>query len=161
MKIEDLALPGLLAVGVAGLAATALFGFAAGVAVSRDPEALRRAAQRVAREAARGLEQATLLAAQARERVGDLWAEAREHALADVDAADFERAATSADRRASAAGAAGASAGATGAAGAVGGAGAAPAPRKRSARKSPAAPRKSAARKSPVTARAADSPRPE
>ena len=77
MKIEDLARPGLMAFGVAGLAATALLGFAAGVALSRDPEALRRAAQRMAREAARGLEQATLLAAQAREQVGDLWAEAR------------------------------------------------------------------------------------
>lgn len=93
MKIEDLARPGLMAFGVAGLAATALLGFAAGVALSRDPEALRRAAQRVAREAARGLEQATLLAAQAREQVGDLWAEAREHAVADIDAADFERSA--------------------------------------------------------------------
>ena len=93
MKIEDLARPGLMAFGVAGLAATALLGFAAGVALSRDPEALRRAAQRMAREAARGLEQATLLAAQAREQVGDLWAEAREHAVAEVDAADFERSA--------------------------------------------------------------------
>ena len=93
MKIEDLARPGLMAFGVAGLAATALLGFAAGVALSRDPEALRRAAQRTAREAARGLEQATLLAAQAREQVGDLWAEAREHAVAEVDAADFERSA--------------------------------------------------------------------
>lgn len=141
MKIEDLARPGLMALGVAGLAATALLGFAAGVAVSRDPEALRRATQRLAREAARGLEQATLLAAQAREQVGDLWAEARERAVADVDAADFERAAT--------------------AAGTVGGAGTASAPRKPSARKSPAGARKPRARKSPAAAEATSPPRAE
>lgn len=92
MKIEDMARPGMLALGVVGIAATALLGFAAGVAVTRDPEALRRVARRVAR----GLESATLMAAQAREQVGDLWAEAREQAVADVDAADFERAAAGA-----------------------------------------------------------------
>jgi hypothetical protein len=72
-----------------GIAATALLGFTAGVAVARDPEILRRAARRVAR----GLESATLMAAQAREHVGDLWAQARDEAIAEVDAADFERAA--------------------------------------------------------------------
>jgi hypothetical protein len=41
MKIEDVARPGLLALGVVGVAATALLGFAAGVAVARDPEVLR------------------------------------------------------------------------------------------------------------------------
>jgi hypothetical protein len=92
MKIEDVARPGLLALGVVGVAATALLGFAAGVAVARDPEVLRR----TARGLARGLERATLMAAQAREHVGDLWAEAREDALAEVDAADFERAAAKA-----------------------------------------------------------------
>ena len=101
MKIEDLARPGLLALGVAGIAATALIGFAAGVAVSRDPEALRRTGRRVVREAARGIERASLLAAQASEHVRDLWAEAREEALAEVDAADFER---TASRRAEPAG---------------------------------------------------------
>ena len=33
------------------------------------------------------------MAAQARERLGDLWAEARDAAVADVDDADFKRAA--------------------------------------------------------------------
>lgn len=92
MKTEDLARPGVLALGIVGIAATALLGFAAGVAVARDPEILRRTARRVAR----GLESATLMAAQAREHVGDLWAQAREEAVAEVDAADFERAATKA-----------------------------------------------------------------
>lgn len=96
MKTEDIARPGVLALGVAGIAATALLGFAAGVAVARDPEILRRTARRVAR----GLESATLMAAQAREHVGDLWAHAREEAVAEVDAADFERAASSAAKAA-------------------------------------------------------------
>lgn len=102
MKTEDLARPGVLALGVVGIAATALLGFAAGVAVARDPEILRRTARRVAR----GLESATLMAAQAREHVGDLWAHAREEAVAEVDAADFERAASSAAKAAPAAAAA-------------------------------------------------------
>lgn len=92
MKTENLARPGVLALGVLGIAATALLGFAAGVAVARDPEILRRSARRVAR----GLESAALMAAQAREHMGDLWAHAREEAIAEVDAADFERAASSA-----------------------------------------------------------------
>jgi hypothetical protein len=99
MKIEDFTRPSLLALGVlgvAGLAATALAGFAVGVAVSRDPEASRRGARTLARNAARGVEQATLLAAQAREHLGDIWAEAREEALAEVDEADFARAAAAA-----------------------------------------------------------------
>lgn len=62
---------------------------------ARDPQALRRTVRRMAREAARGLEHATLMAAQASEHVGDLWAEAREEARAEVDAADFERTAAS------------------------------------------------------------------
>jgi len=102
MKIEDVARPGLLARGVVGVAATALLGFAAGVAVSRDPEVLRR----TARGLARGLGRVTLLAAQAREHVGDLWAEASEEALAEVDAADFERAAAKASETVPAASAA-------------------------------------------------------
>jgi hypothetical protein len=92
MKIESLARPSLIALGLVGVAATALLGFAAGVAVSRDPEAVRRTARRVARAAAVGLERATLMSAQARERLGDLWAEARDAAVADVDDADFKRA---------------------------------------------------------------------
>lgn len=99
MKFDDVARPGLLALGVVGVAATALLGFAAGVAVARDPEVLRRAA----RVLARGLERATLMAAQGREHVGDLWAEAREVALAEVDAADFDRVAKKASRAAPAA----------------------------------------------------------
>lgn len=92
MKLEELVRPGHV-LGVVGIAATALLGFAAGVAVSRDPQAMRRTVSRAAHAAALGLERATLLAAQAREHVGDLWAEAREAAVVDVDAADFKRAA--------------------------------------------------------------------
>lgn len=99
MKTEDLARPGVLALGVVGIAATALLGFAAGIAVTRDPEILRRTVRRVAR----GLESATLMAVQAREHVGDLWAQAREEAVAEVDAADFERAASRAAKAAPAA----------------------------------------------------------
>jgi hypothetical protein len=103
MKVDELARPGLIVLGLVGVAATALLGFAAGVVVARDPEALRRTARRVAREAARGLERASLMAAQAREHVGDLWSEAREEVLAEVDAADFQRAAESASKASSAA----------------------------------------------------------
>lgn len=106
MKTEDLARPGVLMLGVVGIAATALLGFAAGVAVTRDPEILRRTVRRVAR----GLESATLMAAQAREHVGDLWAHAREEAIAEVDAADFQRAASSVAKASPAAAAAAATA---------------------------------------------------
>ena len=123
MKIDELARPGLMALGVVGIAATALLGFAAGMAVARDPKALRRTARRVAGEAARGLERASLMFAQAREQVGDLWAEAREEALAEVDAADFKRATAGASP-----------ASATAAAG-VGTAGVAPAPQDKAPRK--------------------------
>jgi hypothetical protein len=102
MKVEDLARSGLVVLGVA---AGALLGYAA-AAYSRDPQALRRGAARYLRGAAHGLEQATLLAAQAREHLADLWAEARDGALADVDHADFERQAGKAERAASAAAAA-------------------------------------------------------
>lgn len=78
--------PGLIALGVAGVAATALLGSAVGDAVAPDPEVLRRTARRLTR----GLERATLMAGQAREHVGDLWAEAREEALTEVDAPDFD-----------------------------------------------------------------------
>jgi hypothetical protein len=100
MKVEDLARGGLVVLGVA---AGALLGFAAGVAYARDPQVLRRTAARYLRGAAQGVEQATLMAAQAREHVADLWAEAREEALADVDAADFARRAAAAGAAAPAA----------------------------------------------------------
>lgn len=96
MKMEEIPRSGLIALGVAGLAATALLGFAAGMIVARNPQALRSAARRVARDAAQGLEQVSLLAAQAREQMGDLWAEVREEARVDLDEADFARAATAA-----------------------------------------------------------------
>ena len=130
MKIDELARPGLMALGVVGIAATTLLGFAVGLAMARDPQALRRTARRVVREAARGLERAWLMAAQAREHVGDLWAEAREEALAEVDAADFKRA-TAAASPASATAAAG-----------VGTAGVAPAPQSQAPRKRVSRPRK-------------------
>ena len=130
MKIDKLVRPGLMALGVVGIAATALLGFAAGMAVARDPKSLRSTARRVAGEAARGLERASLLFAQAREHVGDLWAEAREEALAEVDAADFDRAAASAAKASPAA------------AGVVGKAGVAPAPQSKSPRKRASRPRK-------------------
>jgi hypothetical protein len=110
MKVEGLTRSGLIAIGLAGVAAGALLGFAAGMMYARDPQALRRTAGRYARETARGLERATLLASQAREHIGDLWAEAREEARAEVDDADFARAAQAA--AAAAAAAAGAGAGA-------------------------------------------------
>jgi hypothetical protein len=56
--------------GVVGLAATALLGVAAATVIARNPEVLRRAARTVAR----GLERASLLAAQTRENLGDVWA---------------------------------------------------------------------------------------
>ena len=56
MKIQSLTRPGLIALGIAGVAAAALLGFAAGVAVTRDPDAVRRTTRRVARDAALGLE---------------------------------------------------------------------------------------------------------
>lgn len=130
MKIDELARPGLMALGVVGIAATTLLGFAVGLAMARDPQALRRTARRVVREAARGLERASLMAAQAREHVGDLWAEAREEALAEVDAADFKRAT------------AGASKASPTAAGGVGTAGVAPAPQSKAPRKRASRPRK-------------------
>ena len=130
MKIDELVRPGLMALGVVGIAATALLGFAAGMAVARDPKALRSTARRVVREAARGLERASLMVAQAREHVGDLWAEAREEALAEVDAADFKRAT------------AGASKASPTAAGGVGTAGVAPAPQSQAPRKRASRPRK-------------------
>ena len=129
MKINELARPGLMALGVVGIAATTLLGFAAGLAMARDPQALRRTARRVVREAARGLERASLMAAQAREHIGDLWAEAREEALAKVDAADFNRAT------------AGASKATPGATGVVGTAGVAPAPQSKAPRKRASRPR--------------------
>jgi HAMP domain-containing protein len=99
MKIEDIQGQGFVALGLlglAGLTAGAAVAFAAGVALGRDPEAIRRAVKSVARGTARGLGEATLLAEQMREHVADLWAEAREEAIASVDDADFERTARSA-----------------------------------------------------------------
>ena len=75
-----MARPGMLVLGFVGVAAAVLLAFAASVAVARDPEVPRR----TARSLARGLERATLMAAQAREHVGILWAEAREEALAEL-----------------------------------------------------------------------------
>lgn len=93
MKLEKIGLPGLLALGAAGAAASALLGLAAGVAIARNPDAIRRTATRLANDAAQGIEQATLMVEQAREQLGDLWADAREAARAAVDTTDFERAA--------------------------------------------------------------------
>ncbi|MBC7938495.1 MAG: hypothetical protein H7Z19_01830 [Chitinophagaceae bacterium] len=103
MKIESLARPGLIALGMVGIAATALLGLAAGVTMTRDPQAVRRAVRRVAHSVALGLERSALMAAQAREQIGDLWAEAREAAVSEVDDADFKRAAAGAARAPSAA----------------------------------------------------------
>ena len=129
MKIDELARPGLMALGVVGISATTLLGFAVGLAMARDPQALRRTARRVVREAARGLERASLMAAQAREHVGDLWAEAREEALAEVDAADFKRATAGASK-------------ASPTAAGVGTAGVAPTPQSKAPRKRASRPRK-------------------
>ncbi|WP_210760807.1 hypothetical protein, partial [Azohydromonas sediminis] len=90
MKIEH------LGAALLGAAVGTVLGFVAGAAYARDPQAVRRTTQRVMRGAAQGLEQATLIAAQAREHIADLWAEAREDARAEVDARDFARAAAAA-----------------------------------------------------------------
>lgn len=140
MKIDELARP-VIVLGVVGIAATTLLGFAVGLAMARDPQALRRTASRVVREAARGLERASLMAAQAREHVGDLWAEAREEALAEVDAADFKRARASASKASPTA------------AGMDGTAGVAPAPQGKAPRKPASRPRKP--RVSPAAAKKA------
>jgi len=95
MKILDLARPSWGTITLAALAGTAV-GFAAGYLVGRDPAAARRLAGRATQWAATGVEQATLLAAQLREQLGDLWAEARESSLNAVDGADFERQAAAA-----------------------------------------------------------------
>lgn len=99
MNFKEIGRPGLFALGATGIAAVAFIGFAAGAAVASDPQLFRRTFRRVAR----GMERATLVAAQTREHMGDLWAEAREDAIAEVDAADFERAASSAAKSAPAA----------------------------------------------------------
>jgi hypothetical protein len=101
MKISDIATPGLVVLGVAGLAATALVGFAAGTMVTRDPAGARRVLRRAVREASRGLGQATRFAAEAREQFGDLVAEAREEARTDAarPARDGQRAARGQGRR--------------------------------------------------------------
>ncbi|MBC7942750.1 MAG: hypothetical protein H7Z19_23855 [Chitinophagaceae bacterium] len=145
MKIETLTRPGLIALGMVGIAATAVLGFAAGVAVTRDPEAVRRTARRVAHAAALTLERGALMAAQAREHVGDLWAEARETAVSAVDDADFTRAAAGAAQPPRGAAAATPSAKAKPAASA---------PTKKPARKRAARPRKTQA-SSPAQARTA------
>jgi len=99
MKLSDMARPGIVILGVAGVAATALAGFAAGLMVARDPEGARRAVRRAAREAGRGLKQAAHLAAEAREQFGDLWAEAREEALAERESHQTQGDGTSARPR--------------------------------------------------------------
>jgi len=103
MKILDVARPNWGAVAVAALAGTAV-GFAAGFVVGRDPAAARRATGRATQWAATGVEQATLWAAQLREHIGDLWAEAREASLGAVDAADFQRHAAAATTAAASSG---------------------------------------------------------
>ena len=87
MKSERMVRPRFLALGVAGLSATALLGLAAGlVLAARNPQAARRTAQRMAGQAAHGFDQASKRAAQARERVSGLWEKMREEALARVGA---------------------------------------------------------------------------
>lgn len=95
MKMLDVARPNWGTLTLAVLAGTAA-GFAAGYLVGRDPAAARRVAGRAAHWAALGTEQATLWAAQLREQLGDLWAEAREASTAAVDEADFGRQAAAA-----------------------------------------------------------------
>lgn len=90
MKLEH-----FLALGVGA----AVLGFAAGMSASRDPQQTLRVARGVLRETARGMQRASLFAAQAREQLGDLWAEVHEEVAGEVDEADFGRA----SRRAAAA----------------------------------------------------------
>lgn len=82
MKLFNIAAPGILTLGIAGLAATAMVGFAVGTVVARDPQRSRRAMRRVVREGSRALDHATRLATEAREQFSDIVAQAREEAAA-------------------------------------------------------------------------------
>lgn len=96
MAVSDYIKPGAIALGVAAAAA---LGFAAGYAVGRDPQLLRRSL----RAASGGMERLLGAWAETREEIGDLWAEAREDARRAVDDADFEPAAAEAHAAAAAA----------------------------------------------------------
>jgi hypothetical protein len=85
MALNDYIKPGAVVLGVAAAAA---IGFAAGYAVARDPQLLRR----VLRAASGGVERLSSAWAETREEIGDLWAEAREDAREAVDDAAFAEA---------------------------------------------------------------------
>lgn len=70
---------------LAAMAASAAVGFVAGYAVGRDPAAARRLLQNVAR----GVDRAQAVAAETREELGDLWADARASARAEWEEAAF------------------------------------------------------------------------
>jgi hypothetical protein len=78
MDTKDLLRAGAI---VAGVAAVAAIGFAAGYIIARDPRALRR----VARSAAGGLERIQIALAETREEIADLWAEVQSEARQDVE----------------------------------------------------------------------------
>lgn len=82
MDTKDLMRAGAV---VAGVAAVAALGFAAGYLVARDPRALRR----LARSAAGGLERIETALAETREEMSDLWAEVRAEARQDVEERAF------------------------------------------------------------------------
>lgn len=82
MKASDLGRPGVIALTVAGAAA---LGFAAGYLVARNPELLRRWAGLLAG----GVERLTGSAAETREHLADLWAQAREEALQGTEEESF------------------------------------------------------------------------
>lgn len=73
MKASELGRPGSIAVAVAAAAA---LGFVAGYLVARNPERVRRWMT----TAAAGLERLTGSAAETREHLADLWAQARDEA---------------------------------------------------------------------------------
>lgn len=95
MSVGDYTKPAVIALGVA--AATA-FAFAAGYAIGRDPQLLRR----TLRAASGGVERLLGAWAETREEIGDLWAEAREDARREADDSAFERAAANSDAQATA-----------------------------------------------------------
>jgi hypothetical protein len=82
MKASDLGRPGVIALSVAAAAA---LGFAAGYLVARNPELLRRWAGLLAGS----VERLTGSAAETREHLADLWAQAREDALQATEEASF------------------------------------------------------------------------
>jgi hypothetical protein len=86
MSLQDLAKPGPVLTGLAVLAAgTLAVGY---LVLRRDRESL----ERVVRVAAGTVERASAAFAEAREELGDLWAQARDAARQEIEDAEFAQA---------------------------------------------------------------------